>query len=171
MVNNAHRIRDLVSAIQSDCKEVLLPPEAGLNAPGQSVIPFAIVKGTRGYIERVTHQVNGCYDNGWYDACSVMVRRLLETLIIEVFETQMIAHKIKDSNGDFFFLSDLIRITLAESSWNLSRNTKSALPKLKDIGDKSAHSRRYHAVRNDLDKLLPEIRVVVQELIYLAKFK
>lgn len=62
-------------------------------------------------------------------------------------------------------------MTLAESLWNLSRNTKSALPSVKDVGDKSAHSRQYHAVRNDLDKLLPEIRVVVQELIYLAKFK
>jgi hypothetical protein len=171
MVNEANHIRDFVSAIQSDCKEVLLPPEAGLNASGQPVVAVALVKGTRGYIERVAHQVNGCYDNGWYDACAVMVRRLLETLIIETFESHKIASKIKDGNGDFFFLSELIQLTHAESSWNLTRNSKSALPKLKDIGDKSAHSRRYHAVRNDLDKLLPEIRVVVQELIYLSGLK
>jgi hypothetical protein len=100
-----------------------------------------------------------------------MIRRLLETLIIETFEFHKIANKIKDGNGDFFFLSDLIRCILAEPSWNLTRNTKTALPRLKDIGDKSAHSRRYHAVRNDLDKLLPEIRVVVQELIYLSGLK
>jgi hypothetical protein len=171
MINEANHIIDFVSAIQSDCKEVFLPPEAGLNAPGQSVIPVALVKGTRGYIERVAHQVNGCYDNGWFDACAVMIRRLLETLIIETFESQKIASKIKDGKGDFYFLSELIRLTLAESSWNLTRNSKIALPKLKDIGDKSAHSRRYHAVRNDLDRLLPEIRVVVQELIYLARLK
>jgi len=100
-----------------------------------------------------------------------MVRRLLETLIIEAFEYHKIADKIKDGKGDFFFLSDLIRCTLSEPTWNLTRNTKNALPKLKDIGDKSAHSRRYHAVRNDLDKLLKEIRVVVQELIYLSGLK
>lgn len=171
MVNEANRIRDFVSAMQSDYKQVLLPPEAGLNASGQPVVPFILVKGTRAYIERVAHQVNGCYDNGWYDACAVMVRRLLETLIIEAFEQNKIATKIKDENGDFFFLSKLIRCTLAEPSWNLSRGCKSALPKLKDIGDKSAHSRRYHAVRNDLDKLLPGIRTVIQELIYLSGLK
>lgn len=168
---DANYIKKLVLAIQRDCRDVLLPPEAGLNAPGQPVVSLALVKGTRGYIERVTHQVNGCYDSGWYDASAVMVRRLLETLIIETFESHRIADKIKDGNGNFFFLSDLIRITLGESLWNLSRNCKSALPKLKDIGDKSAHSRRYHAVRTDIDKLLPEIRVVVQELLYLSKLK
>jgi hypothetical protein len=171
MIDEANRLRDFVSAIQTDCKEVLLPPEAGMAAPGQSVIPVALIKGTRGYIERVAYQANGCYDSGWYDACAVMVRRLLETLIIETFESHKIADKIKDGNGDFFFLSDLVRCTLAEPAWNLTRNTKSALPKLKDIGDKSAHSRRYHAIRNDLDKLLPGIRVVVQELIYLSGLK
>jgi hypothetical protein len=171
MINEATHIKSLVVAIESDCKDVLLPPEAGLNATGQSVVPIALVRGTRGYIDRVTHQINGCYSNGWYDACAVMVRRLLETLIIEAFEAHKIAGKIKDNNGDFFYLSDLIRLTLVESAWNLSRNSKSALPKLKSIGDKSAHSRRYNAVRNDLDKLLAEIRIVIQELTYIAKLK
>jgi hypothetical protein len=45
------------------------------------------------------------------------------------------------------------------------------LPKLKDIGDKSAHSRRYNAHRGDVDPLLPDIRLVVQEFVYLAGLK
>jgi hypothetical protein len=97
-----------------------------------------------------------------------MTRRLIETLIIEAFEKHGIAEKIKGPSGDFYYLSDLITSTLTEKSWNLSRNSKSALPKLKDIGDKSAHSRRYNALRNDIDKVMPELRVVVQELLYLA---
>lgn len=167
----ASNIKNLVSAIQSDCEDVLLPPEVGLNAWGQSVVPLVLFKETRGYIERVAYQVNGCYINGWYDACAVMVRRLLETLIVEAFEFHKISDKIKDGQGDFFFLSDLIRCTLDEQSWNLTRNTKNALPKLKDIGDKSAHSRRYNAIRGDLDRLLSEIRGVVQELLYLSGLK
>lgn len=167
----ASHIKGLVTGIQQDCFDVLLPPEAGLSAVGQSVVPIALLHATRGYIERIAHQANGCYDSGWYDACAVMIRRLLETLIIETFETHNIADKLKNSTGDFYYLSDLIKLTLSETSWNLSRNTKQALPKLKDIGDKSAHSRRFNAVRHDLDKLLPEVRVVVQELVYLAKLK
>ena len=165
------KIKLFVSAIENDCKETLLPPEGGLEAIGQSVIPFAIVRGTRGYIERITHQINGTYSNGWYDSCAVMIRRLLETLIIETYETHNIAYKIQNNSGDFFYLSDLIALTVAETIWNLGRNTKQALPKLKDIGDKSAHSRRFNAVRHDIDKISKEIREVTQELIYLANLK
>lgn len=122
-------------------------------------------------LERITHQINGTYSNGWYDSCAVMIRRLLETLIIETFESHHIAHVIKNQAGDFLYLSNLISTALSEPTWNLTRNAKQALPKLKDIGDKSAHSRRYNAVRNDIDKLNSEIRVVVQEFVYLAGLK
>jgi hypothetical protein len=130
-----------------------------------------VVRNTRGYIERVANQVNGTYENGWYDACTVMIRRLLETLIIEAFEQYGIAANIKSSSGEFFYLRDLIDKCVQEGSWNLSRNCKRAMPKLKDIGDKSAHSRRYNAHRGDIDPLLADVRIVVQELVYLAKLK
>lgn len=168
---SAQDIKGLVSAIEIDCKDTLLPPEGGLESIGQAVIPFTLVRGTRGYLERITHQINGAYSNGWYDACAVMIRRLIETLIIESFENKNIASSIKNKSGDFLYLSDLISKTLTEPSWNLSRNAKQALPKLKDIGDKSAHSRRFNAIRNDIDKINPSIRVVVQELTYLAGLK
>src|SRR5437763_40075 len=75
----------------------------------------------------------------------LMIRRLVETLIIETFEAHGIADRIKNPGGDFFHLADLVNITLAETSWNLGRNTKQALRDLKDVGDKSAHSRRFIA--------------------------
>lgn len=167
----SQNIKGLISAIEADCEDTLLPPEGGLEAIGQPIVPFALVRGTRGYLERITHQINGTYSNGWYDSCAVMIRRLIETLIIESFENNNIAQAIKNQSGDFFYLSDLISKALSEPSWNLSRNARQALPKLKDIGDKSAHSRRFNAVRNDIDKINSEIRIVVQELIYLAGLK
>ena len=68
--------------------------------------------------------------------------------IIDAFENYNIAQNIKNQSGVFLYLSDLISKTLSESSWNLTRNARQALPKLKDIGDKSAHSRRFNAIRN-----------------------
>ncbi len=100
-----------------------------------------------------------------------MIRRLLETLIIELFEAKKIPQKIKNKDGDYFFLRDLIRTTLAEDSWSLGKNTKKALPKLKDIGDKSAHSRRYLAQRLDIFNIQPDLRTVLQEVILLAELK
>ena len=115
-----------------------------MRADGYSVLSTAIFHGTRRtYLDRVLNQANGAFSKGWYDASAVMVRRLVETLIIEAFEKHGLASKIQNSSGDFLFLRDIIDRTLSEPSWNLSRNTKAALPRLKDVGDKSAHSRRY----------------------------
>jgi hypothetical protein len=158
-------------AIQAVVDAQLGPPEEGRRPDKQLVLPFSIVRGTRGYIERVVNQINGCFENGWNDAAAVMIRRLLETLIIEAFEHHKIASKIQNSVGDFFYLRDLIDACLRESTWNLTRNCKQAMPRLKDIGDKSAHSRRYNAQRGDIAPLTADLRLVVQELIYLAALK
>jgi hypothetical protein len=167
-------VRNLVAtaqAIYGDVARELGPPEDGLNSATQQIVMMSLVRNTRGYVVRIANQINGTYENGWYDACAVMVRRLIETLIIEAFEKHKIAHKIKNKTGDFLYLRDLIYKTLSEPSWNLGRNTKQALPKLKDVGDKSAHSRRFLAQRGDLQPLISDIRTVVQELIYLSSLK
>lgn len=160
----------LSKEIDSIAPKEWLPPAEGIEAKNQNIIYTPLVKGTRGYIEKISNQINGCYEYGWFDACAVMIRRLLETLIIEVFEHYKIEHKIKN-NGDYFYLRDLINSTISETAWTLGRNTKAALPKLKDIGDKSAHSRRFNAIRHDIDDIKSDLRTVVQELLVLANLK
>jgi hypothetical protein len=170
---DAFRSKDIVrrtKLIQDELREVVLPPASGGPASGQRVILLSLTQGTRGYIEQLAHQINGSYEHGWYDACAVMMRRLLETLIIEAFEYHQSDHMIKNPSGDFYYLSDLVTKALAHK-WNLSRNAKSALRLLKDLGDKSAHSRRFLAHRGDIDPLIPGFRVVVQEFLFLAGLK
>lgn len=167
----ARNALNAAKAIDSEIRHELGPPDEGLIPATQSVVPRSLVRNTRGYIEKVANQANGCYENGWYDACAVLVRRLIETLVIEAYEKHSIASKIKNTNGEFFYLRDLIGHCLGEPAWNLTRNCKQALPKLKDIGDKSAHSRRYIAQRGDIDPMLADIRLVVQEFLYLAGLK
>ncbi|OIR19851.1 hypothetical protein GALL_07350 [mine drainage metagenome] len=163
--------QQLASGLQRIVDDSLKPSSEIAPSRGEPVIYMAMVRGTRGYIEKVSHQINGTYANGWYDACAVMLRRLLETLIIECYEAHGIEKRIKDSDGNYFFLRDLVDVAIKETSWTLGRNVRSALPKLKDIGDKSAHSRRYNAHREDIDKLSREVRDVIQELLVLAKLK
>lgn len=126
-----------------------------------------MVLGTRGYLEKLAHQINGTYANAWYDACAVMIRRFIETLIIESYEAHNIEARIKDASGDYYFLRDLVTRVVAEPMLPLGRNSKRALPKLKDIGDKSAHSRMFIAHREDIDKLQDDLRTVIQELLFL----
>jgi hypothetical protein len=42
-MTTTNSIKNFVLGIQKDCAEALLPPESGLNASGQSVIPKAII--------------------------------------------------------------------------------------------------------------------------------
>jgi hypothetical protein len=100
-----------------------------------------------------------------------MIRRFVETLIIESYEAHKIEARIKDATADYFFLRDLVTRIVVEPTLHLWRNSKNALPKLKDIGDKSAHSRMFITHREDIDKLQDDLRTVVQELPFLAKLK
>jgi hypothetical protein len=50
-----------------------------------SIIPTEMVAGTRTYIERIVNQINACYDAGFYDGCAVLCRRLMESLILEIY--------------------------------------------------------------------------------------
>lgn len=170
-MSDARNLIIAAKAIQADITDQIGPPEEGLTSERQSVILRSLVRSTRSYVERIANQINGAYENGWYDACAVMIRRMIETLIIECFEKHKISERIKNGAGDFFYLRDLIDKTLEEKNWNLGRNTKQALRKLKDVGDKSAHSRRFIAQRGDIQPLLPEIRAAVQELLLLSELK
>jgi hypothetical protein len=65
----------------------------------------------------------------------------------------------------------LITATLNETAWSPSRNLKAALPKFKDVGDKSSHNRFFVAKRGDLQPLIADIRSVVQELLFQSGLK
>jgi hypothetical protein len=138
--------------------------------PTDDLFPLKIVEHTRDYIEKIAIQACGCYDQGWFDACAVMIRRLLETLVIECFEHHKIGHKIQNNNGDYLYLRDLVTSFLSEPNWNVGRNVKSGLPKIKDIGDFSAHSRRFTAKKADIDKYQIEIRTAIEEMVHIAGF-
>jgi len=162
---------ELAADLQKAVRETIKPPSETAVSHDEPVIYMSLVRGTRGYIEKVAHQANGAYQHGWYDACAVMIRRLLETLIIECYEAHKIESRIKDNAGNYLFLKELVEKVLGETSWTLDRSARLVLPKLKDVGDKAAHNRRYNAHRQDIDKLLEHLREAVQELIVLARLK
>lgn len=136
------------------------------------VFPLVTLNQTkRGYLIAVGRQANGCYAAGWYDGCAVMMRRLLESVVIEAFEAKRIDAKIKDpTTGDFFQLTAIINAATAEPSWNLPRNVKKQLPNLRDLGHTSAHNRYYLAKQADIDKLTMAYREAVEAFYILRGF-
>ena len=119
----------------------------------------------RGYLVSIGRQMNGAYGMNWYDAAAVMMRRLVEIAIIEAFEAKGVEGKIKDSAGNYLQLSGLVSRALGEPSFRLSRNTKKALPGLRDLGHMSAHGRYFTAQKSDLDAAQPGCRLVVEEFL------
>jgi hypothetical protein len=175
--NNRQRAEAL-KQVRMICQSVLVPRLENLSGDPtpktEQVLPMSVVQGTRRvYLERIIQQANGCYENHWYDGCAVMMRRFVETMIIEVYEGHGKAAEIKDANGNFIMLRDLLNKFLNDPTWNLQRDTQKVLPEVKSLGDNSAHARRFIAIKDDVDKLLKNnrYRVAAEDLLHLANLK
>lgn len=137
----------------------------------EELLPLDILDTAPYYIKLTAKQMNQCFECCLYDAVLVMMRKLIETLIIECFERYGIDGKIKDGNGQFFFLSDLIPRFITSDKWNISRNLETHIKKVKKYGDLSAHNRRFLAKRSDMNDFKFELRQAVQEIIMIIDYK
>ena len=133
-----------------------------------SVLPRDLFAGTRGYLVKVVEQINRSYDTQLWDCCAVMARRLIETLIIELYEKLGRADEIKD-DGNFVMLNGLIAFLEADKSVHFGRNAAKGLKDFKQLGDLSAHNRRFNAKQSDIDRVRDGLRVASEELLHLAE--
>ena len=160
---------DAVKQINRYVEESYQPPREGRVPRTDQVVEFSLVEGTRGYIEKIVNQINGSYENGWYDASAVMLRKLMETLLIEAYEGKGIESKIKKSNDDYVELEKIIN--RARTDLNLSRDLERIMKALKQLGDRSAHNRRFNARRINIESHFLDIQTMVQELVSVAGLK
>ena len=110
---------------QHDVDAVWRPPPEVVPPRNEPVVPSVLFKNARRtYLERVVHQINTTYVTSCFDPCAVMLRRLVESLIIEVFVAKKCADEIKDQDGHFFQLSQLIDKTLAHTDWHVTRGSQ-----------------------------------------------
>lgn len=130
-----------------------------------SIIPSDWVKGTRRYLEKLVLQMNGCNDSGFYDAASVMCRRLMESLIIEVYIHQSRKNEIQDAAGNFLGLERLIAKVCNDSKVTLGRNAAKTMQAIKELGDTAAHDRTYIVVQEDLSAQVTQYRILVAALL------
>lgn len=159
-------------AMNEKYSAIVEAPKASKALGAGSVIPSELVRDTRrSYLIRVVEQINVSYDHGLYDCAAVMARRLLETLIIEVYEQQGRTSEIKQSTSGYFFtFDDLIQVASKDHALNLSRDTIKALTENKRLGDQSAHNRRFTARCSDIDLLKQGLRIAVEDLLHLCGF-
>ena len=156
----------LAKDLQHDVDAVWRPAPEVVPPRNEPVVPSVLFKNARRtHLERVVHQINTTYLTSCFDPCAVMLRRLVESLIIEVFVAKKCADEMKDQDGHFLQLSQLIDKTLAHKDWNVTRGSQQLLKKLKAKGDTSAHNPYYNATVHDIDEPIHGIRVFVQEFL------
>lgn len=133
--------------------------------PSNSLFPQSIFYNTRKYLVEFAKEASSCYDLGLYNSCLFVLRKITETLIIELYESKKIEAKIININGDYFQLNDLIKFVTNEPTWKLTKIVKGNLPKIKLLADSSIHSKRFSAKKPDIEDLKTNIRIVFEELI------
>lgn len=134
-----------------------------------SILPTEWFDGTRGYLQNLVRQINGGYDVEFYDSCAVMMRRLMETLLIEVYDNHKKADEIKE-DGNFIPLERLIGKATSEKPFHWNRASKKDMDAVKRVGDIAAHDRRYEVHETDISDLKQRYRRLIQELLVLAGF-
>jgi len=155
---------EIAFKVESDLAAELDAPEATpMLSTSAPFLPNDLVEARQGVLHKVLWEANRCYDAACYNGCAALIRRLIESLIIEAFEKHGIDSRIK-KNGDYLDLGALIGKAIAEPTLRLTRNTKKVLPALKFFGDMAAHNRMALVRKDDLDRLHNEIRAGIEEL-------
>ena len=132
-----------------------------------AVLPGNAVSGTRGYLEQLAHQINGTYDSGFFDACAVLCRRLMESLVIEVYVHRGRHHEIQQS-GVFVSLDRLLARITNDRAIALGRTTPKTMHEVKQLGDTAAHDRTYITPPVDIVDVKARYRKMIGELMGLA---
>ncbi len=116
----------------------------------------------------MAQQINSAYENNLFDACALMMRRLLEILIIHCFESEGIEDQIKDSDGSYQNLKSLINKAKSKPEIKLSSDVKKDIDQFRELGNLSAHRVKYNCRRDDIRPLRLGYRAVIEELLYAA---
>lgn len=138
-----------------------------LSPPSDSILPQEWLPGNRAYLERLFQQINACYDQGFYDASAVLCRRLMESLIIEVYISRG-RHEEIQLTGYFLGLDALIRHLLNDTTIPKSQTLRKTAPEVKAIGDSAAHDRTYITRQTDIDSVKLNYGRTIAELLRLS---
>lgn len=134
------------------------------------VIPLDWVDGTRAYLEKLVHQINGTYQFGFYASCAVLSRRLMESLIVEVYVSRG-RHQEIQTNGVFNSLDRLISYLTTDNSIPLGRAMPGTMRDVKELGDMAAHDRTYITRDYDIDDIKVRLCRMISELLVLSSIR
>lgn len=119
------------------------------------------------YVARLVPQLNGAFDNDWYEASAMILRKLVEVLIIELYVRRGRQADIKDSStNEYLMLKPLIDKLNGDPRFGIPSRVIAGLKNVKELGDIAAHDFRMRIRKSDLDKMQNSARVAIERLIF-----
>jgi hypothetical protein len=101
--------------------------------PTESYLPATIFDGQKPYIIRLIPQINGCFGSGYFEACAMLCRRLIETMIIDLYDQKGWSHELKDSvSKDYFGLKTLVNKISSDPRFGFDSKIQKGLNSVKD---------------------------------------
>jgi len=132
------------------------------------LLPESVIHGTRKYLIDLAHQINGTYDAEFYDACAVICRRMVESLLVEAFCYAKQLSAIQTQDGKLEMLDAIIKKAKTNNFIQLPRNTATIIDKVKEIGDTAAHDRFHITTKQDIDDFRTGFRKIISQLLGLS---
>jgi hypothetical protein len=157
----------------SKSKQASTPAPAASPSPADASATLAyldpnIFQGMPDYITRLIPQANGCWERGWHEACVLLLRRLVETLIIELYHQRGWIADIRDPDGSFFKLQKLVDKVCGDGRIGLGKNAKRGLQEVKKFGDIAAHDHRVKVRKSDLEPHRIDLRLACERLVFVT---
>ncbi|MBQ4808703.1 hypothetical protein J4717_14595 [Phaeobacter sp. HS012] len=111
----------------------------------------------------LNEQMNGTYEQGFFDCSAVLMRRLMECLLIRAFNKSGARAEIVRDN-QYIGLEEIISQTKKTKAFHLSRGAEKTMLAVKKVGDKAAHSTSYSVVESDITTLATDFRALIADL-------
>jgi hypothetical protein len=132
------------------------------------LLPDTVIHDTRKYLHDLAYQINGAYDCRFYDACAVLCRRMIESLLVECFHHAGKLAEIQKPDGNLEMLDAIVRKAKGGQHIRLPRGTPDLIDKIKEVGDTAAHDRYHITAKQDIDEFRTGFRKVISQLLGLA---
>jgi hypothetical protein len=150
-------------------------PTQASTAPTTKTLPASdafidpnIFQGMPDYITRLVPQANGCWEREWYEGCVLVLRRLVETLIIELYHQRGWITDIRDKDNSFLKLQNLVDKVCGDGRISLGKHPKRGLNEIKKFGDVAAHDHRVKVRKSDLEPRRTDLRLACERLVFIA---
>lgn len=135
--------------------------EKGINK--NELFSFELLNGANSYYVKLLKSINSCYKYELYDACYVLIRKLISSLLIDIIEKNGHIEEIYD-NDKVKDLKEIISVFLNKSYWKYSKGINDTLNNIRLYGNNSVHNKYFIANKNDIDRDYHNYRFLIEEL-------